>query len=654
MAQQEGPFSEYLQQAKLAPPMEVPKPTGLEGTGAAIGNIAMNFINGLRQGRMQKQAMQHLEEQKKYDAYQHAIQTVAASDLPDEQKRLLHAQLSTPLIQRIAGDKEATSKHTGNPLTDVLKHMAIGLVGGPGPKKMDLPMEPVVEALRMASDPSLSKTRLASDLGSKALARVAQLNKDYVAQGKRLTYDKIEEDPEYLGYLQQAGRLGIELPAAKAIAAKHPMLGATELEAQRKSEKQAKARAEYEALGRQQAGPQPAVPATAPSQATAPVPQAVPIVTQQPPVEQTAAPATAAVPGEKPSETRRKVTQEQLNQAFLLAQQAGEGREKLEQRGTPSQFIDTKTGQMFTGFNIAGVHGAGVWNPSTGEIHDRDVRLATATDKSKPSAEKLKEVHQTTMDALKASVDPETFKAFSGVLNSQLAEGELSKMDDTLKSAIAASTAKAQLAAHMAQAKQIAADRSDTRSQAALSRLDTAIQRSQKVKDWNIVSDYSAAAESNIANAAKDGNYSVADRLLLRAIAKLTDLSTGVREKEYETFAAAAGRVAAISTEFANLLKGKGEVLDKATRDRFIQTLKDLKARAALGYNAEIKRYKSMGSSFGIPRDLLDISLPEEAVVPGTHQPPGSKSSNSPSFDPNAKIPGKTEQKTTKRSAPSL
>ena len=51
MAQQDqlGPFSEYLTQPAAAAlnPIPIPKPTGFEGTGASIGHIALNFINGI-------------------------------------------------------------------------------------------------------------------------------------------------------------------------------------------------------------------------------------------------------------------------------------------------------------------------------------------------------------------------------------------------------------------------------------------------------------------------------------------------------------------------------------------------------------------------------------------------------------------------------
>ncbi len=205
MAQQDqlGPFSEYLTKPAAASmaPFPVPPVTGLEGTGAAIGNIAMNFINGLRQGRMQKYAMQEAEREKQFNAYQHAIKTVAASDLPDQQKQMLHAKLSLPLIQSIAGDKNATSKQTGNPLTDVVKNVATGIIGGNIPKKgQPLSMEPVVEALQMASDPSLSRTRLSSGYEATIRARGSQIQKE----NPYADANTFMNDPEIQATIQQA------------------------------------------------------------------------------------------------------------------------------------------------------------------------------------------------------------------------------------------------------------------------------------------------------------------------------------------------------------------------------------------------------------------------------------------------------------------
>lgn len=205
MAQQDqlGPFSEYLTKPAAAAmvPMPVPQVTGLESTGAAIGNIAMNFINGLRQGRMQKYAMQEAEREKQFNAYQHAIKTVAASDLPDQQKQMLHAKLSLPLIQSIAGDKNATSKQTGNPLTDVVKNVATGIIGGNVPKKgQPLSMEPVVEALQMASDPSFSRTRLASGYEAKIRARGSQIQKE----NPYADANTFMNDPEIQATIKQA------------------------------------------------------------------------------------------------------------------------------------------------------------------------------------------------------------------------------------------------------------------------------------------------------------------------------------------------------------------------------------------------------------------------------------------------------------------
>jgi hypothetical protein len=157
MPQQPGPFSEYLDQS--VQPIPTPKPTGLEGAGANIAFLASQFINGARQAKAQRFAQQQLQEQKEEDAYNAAMQRIAASDISQEEKNHFLNQLTLPLIQRIAADKETTSKTTGHPLTDFVKNIAVNITGGEGPKKKQpLDMGLVGQALLHAGDPANSLT----------------------------------------------------------------------------------------------------------------------------------------------------------------------------------------------------------------------------------------------------------------------------------------------------------------------------------------------------------------------------------------------------------------------------------------------------------------------------------------------------------------
>jgi len=585
MAQQEGPFSEYLQMAKMTPQVQVPQPTGLEGAGSAIGNIAMNFINGLRQGRMQKYAMQQMEEQKKFDAYQDTLQKVRASRLPQAEKVRLEAQLTMPLVQRIAGDKEASSKATGNPLTDVLKNMAVGLVGGNIPKKgADLPMDPIVEALRMVSDPEKSVDRLASAIDSKALARVAQLNKESLSRGKRLTFDQIESDPEYRGYLQEARQLGVPLPSERLISAKYPVMGATEQAAQ----KQAEAAARY------------TEGVTTPVQAA---------------VTKTAAPpsvATNFVP----------LPEDVLNQDKLIAVQAGPAYSQLEVRGEPKQYKDENTGEVFQGFQVKGKSASGVYRPDKQGYYRSGYRELTTAELAKPPQAQVDRVYQVTRDGLKNRVRPKIFNDFSGMLDSLREQGDVKSMENVLGMALQAERDERNYEERRQDALERGQLSSDAKKSNVIGSIERRIQQNPKVKDFNTVYSYSDQA-LDAANAAKaTGNSSMADILLVRALAKLTDMNTGVKESEYMTFTNAVSKVGQLGVKVSNLLEAKGETLDNKTRDEIIRLINVRRERAAKEYNAAINQYRAQGRSSKLTDDEMSEMFPNPVPVPSTGDKP--------------------------------
>lgn len=209
MAQQEGPFSEYLQQAKLAPPMEVPKPTGLEGTGAAIGNIAMNFLQGLRQGRAQKYMQKEAEEARKEQLLLSAMESIQRSDMLPEAKAQYEAKIRNEFAKRVAGVKEG-SKDTGNPLTDFFKRAGMAVLGGEPPrgKKADLDMNIALDAFAAASNPQLSATQAAEGLNREASTIVKQIEDQAKKAGRPLTSIDILNDPRIVEIRNRGTRLG--------------------------------------------------------------------------------------------------------------------------------------------------------------------------------------------------------------------------------------------------------------------------------------------------------------------------------------------------------------------------------------------------------------------------------------------------------------
>lgn len=610
MAQQEGPFSEYLQMAKMTPQVQVPQPTGLEGSGAAIGNIAMNFINGLRQGRMQKYAMQQMEEQKKFDAYQDAIKTVAASDLPDAEKQRLSTQLSMPLIQRIAGDKQATSKETGNPLTDVLKNMAVGLVGGQAPKKsMELPMDPVVEALRAASDPSRSRTRILSQLDGQARARISEILRTQPSADVK-TFMSDPGLSEINAQVQQAFGPGAKLPSIeRAYAEFRPMTEAERLATEAAKEKREAAK-EY-------TGVPPTVP-TAPV-ATAPV--------VAPEVKATGAiPAAQPQPTEAaPIEAFKPLPMDKLEQDRVLAIRAGFP--TRESRGEPKMYLDQKTGETFQGFTTSGRSGFGIYRPDKQGIYSSGVRELSAAELAKPPQAQVDRVYNSTLESMKRNVRPKIFESFKGMLDSLREQGDIKSMENVLGKAIDKDTAESNLESKRQQIAEKAKDTGDLKKFNMIGALDRRIGQNVKVKNYETVYSYSddalGAYERAKVSGAKE-NYSLADVMLVRSLAKLTDLTTGVKEGEYAIFANAVSKLGKLGITVSNLLESKGEILDKETRSKILEAIRAKRIQAAKNYNTEIGRYRSQGKSANLTDEEMDEMLPTQVPVEETTPPPGT------------------------------
>jgi hypothetical protein len=408
--------------------------------------------------------------------------------------------------------------------------------------------------------------------------------------------------------VQQAFGPGAKLPSIeRAYAEFRPMTEAERLATEAAKEKREAAK-EY-------TGVPPTVP-TAPV-ATAPV--------VAPEVKATGAiPAAQPQPTEAaPIEAFKPLLMDKLEQDRVLAIRAGFP--TRESRGEPKMYLDQKTGETFQGFTTSGRSGFGIYRPDKQGIYSSGVRELSAAELAKPPQAQVDKVYSTSLKALESSVSPNIASAYKGILDSMREQGDIKGMDNALSQAISADRANKEFSSRMALANQEAVNRGDARSQNALMRIDSAIARDELVKGYNTTISATDGAYKALADAEKDKNYSVADILLLRAIAKLTDITTGVREGEYETFASAKGRLSTISTEFANILKDKADRLDAPTRARFVSVLNSKKAEAENKYNQSISRYKNMGKSFGIPQDLLDISLPSAVTTAKPSVPPRNR-----------------------------
>lgn len=193
-----GPFSQYLTEPIKS---QVPNPTGFEGNAAAYAHVGAKFLEGLRQGRLQKAAMAEMENARTERALEQAIHHVSSIEGVDPAiKQHYQNQLVQQYLGHIAGQKE-TSKDTGHPVTDMLKNVALNLSGGQLPgKKAGLDLNLVGEAMTALNDPSnrvdQRLSRLNSDLsaalqsGNVTDIRTAYANPQvaqYLNEGRRLT-----------------------------------------------------------------------------------------------------------------------------------------------------------------------------------------------------------------------------------------------------------------------------------------------------------------------------------------------------------------------------------------------------------------------------------------------------------------------------------
>mgnify|MGYP003344541794 FL=1 len=126
----QGPFSQYL----IPQEAPAPQPTGWEGPAGMAAHAASKFLEGIRNSRIQKFAMDQANDAKIHKAYQDAIGAVASNpNLTKTTQSAMLNDLQHAMIMQAAGVKE-TGKHTGNPMTDHLKSIFSSMTGGNLPK----------------------------------------------------------------------------------------------------------------------------------------------------------------------------------------------------------------------------------------------------------------------------------------------------------------------------------------------------------------------------------------------------------------------------------------------------------------------------------------------------------------------------------------
>lgn len=648
MAQQEGPFSEYLQQLKMTPQVQVPQPTGMENTGTAIGNIAMNFINGLRQGRQQKYMQQQMEEQRKFDAYQQAMQRVASSDLTDNEKRGLYAELETPLIRRIAGDPEATSKKTGNPLTDVIKNLASS-VTGPVPKKgMELTMDPVLKALQAVSDPNRSRTRLASQYEGRIRSRLGQIIKDnpYMQSGDIL------KDPEISAVRQEA-----EQSLGGAFASPALSEALQEFRSPSPSE-QLKMRVMQQFLG--------PVGAQAPSGAASartgvPPVAAAPVATgAQPPVPAKGAPSPARV--------GIPLSQEEINQAATAAQVTGLS---LYREGQATEEFETPSGERLTGKNITGnFQGRGVMSG----IYDPDTQTLyplSSLKRLKPGQPTQAELALTGKEvsgqaaSMISSLPKPVASAFQAEIEAAMRTGDLNALRRIpLRITEALSDQEKQKAIDARQSKAFSQqdavsrerfDRQDRQSQQrAAATSSNAFLRDPAKRSFDQVDILMEGLvnEPKLLSYLKDpkgskltqSELTLIDKSLARVASKATDPTTGVKQAEEEGYNSLVGVVAKLGINLKSVTDGGSILGNYETRKALYDMLANI-------YNAQKRKSDQvkgqyMQSASWVEPEILNraFGVGVEPAQPSTTVAPPRKPTYTPASGPPVTTPGSLSQ----------
>jgi len=636
MAQQEGPFSEYLQQIKITPPVEVPKPSGLEGTGAAIANIALNFMGGLRQGRQQKYMQQAMEEQKKFDAYQNAIQRVAASDLPRIKKQELVTALQGPLFSTVAADKDAAKSK--NPVARFLHGLAENAMGGTVKKAQPLPMGPVVDALMKVGDPSQSLTNLSAGLNREAGMLIQEGIDEYTKAGLPLSYEMIFSGKrgEAARKLQDRGRL-LGVPSIKVL----DDIG-KELRPLTQAEKQ-QARKDEELNKYTDTS---STPAPGASGTGSPVNKSQPFsmlnktdqnqVVQQVPVNDAVGSfmghqgkarnppdgqVTSNIPTTKENTAvgGQKFTpysDEQLRSDALSAIRAGHP--SAEKRGEPKQFIDPVKGDIYSGYRTEGKGGIGIFVPGKGLLIGSNIRELTQAEINKPTPDSLKKARTAAATALLA-FGPEINKNFSGLLDTVEAQGDLKGFENILLTAANFARLESDKKDRAALTQERIDSRRDDKSARGLLLISSTLNNDKQIGDYNTIRNNSigalAAIDREAAKPVDQQNYAISDLLLIRAVAKATDIKTGIRDAEYNTFADVLGRLSKIYRSADNLLSNKANKLDPASRAEYIQVLKGLNDEAAADFNKTIARYTVIGKQMGVEPRELELALPAPASI---------------------------------------
>lgn len=568
-----GPFSEYLTNP-LKP--STPQATGFEGTGTNIAFIASKFLDGVKQHRAEQFAREQAEEEKGRRGYEMAMDAIAKNPTLTPMKR---QELIAPLLKGIIGQAGAvkeSGKHTGNPLTDVMKNIFTNITGGgqlPKGQKFDMALVGN-QLMELQNEQNHIPYHLSA--GDQGVAKLIS------SMGDNATQDKLLNSEEFRTIVNQTRQnTGIadwmpniaHLPKDEADLYKR--------------------RATVQGFRNYLPGVTAETPQQPTETSTVAAPQS-PITAVTPPPPSTASGATAGsapTQGKTLQQIRAELNRhaDQIN--FLKSQgvppSPGQSAPPYSIDGTEIDYIDPSAPQgrnIFRGVTVQGGNESGVYNLETGKKVS-EARKALTSDINTASPEDVAQA-KTIANAYKANIN-ELFKgypSFASSFQAMLDTAALDKKDPAGKLNQVLKDAESQ-AKSLWEKKIAESNAANQRSIMNAARGSTDVQQifntyssAEPVKQYNMANAQVAAVDSALANAAATKNFGDADLLLIRAIAKLSDPATGVRDAEYANFAKAAGSINAGLTRIQALFEKNGNILDEKTRNLLLSDLKYLKS----------------------------------------------------------------------------
>lgn len=152
---QQGPFGQYLNPTR---PMDqpMPAPTGWESKGVAVGTGILDFLKGIRQGRVAQFAEKEANTQSQVDAYhRHASQQLQREDLTNDTKQKIFELGNTTMAAHSQAEAESLPKEG---VGGLIKNFLVQASGGAMKSRKPLDFQAASgEIAHIASAPEAKK-----------------------------------------------------------------------------------------------------------------------------------------------------------------------------------------------------------------------------------------------------------------------------------------------------------------------------------------------------------------------------------------------------------------------------------------------------------------------------------------------------------------